>query len=193
MVRQISRLFAIALAAFLLLCANPAEAAKSKTFLESDDAKEKDEPQKWLKDYDKLMKGKDADWVYFPEGAGMKKGASVTVKDFEGNGRGRESKDAARDGKDYMEKWLEKQGYKIAPSGGDFVIEGNVFNAWEPHGAARYWGGWAANPGVGMEVLVKDSKGATVAEIRHKAKGTTIRDAVENGLEDVAKSLSAGK
>src|SRR5262249_33919197 len=193
MVRHTARLFAVALASFALLSAGPAQAAKSKAFLESEDAKEKDEPQKYLKDYDKLMKGKDADWVYFPEGAGLKKGASVTVKEFEGNGRGRESKDAARDGKDYMEKWLEKQGYKIVPSGAEVTIEGNVFNAWEPHGAARYWGGWAANPGGGMEIVAKDPKGTVLAEIRHKSKGSTIRDAVENGLEDVAKSLAAGK
>jgi len=192
MVRYTARLFAMAIAAFILLSVRPAEAAKSKTFLESDDAKQKDEPQKYLADYDKLVKGKDADWVYFPS-EGPKKGASVSVKDFESTGHGRESRDASRDGKDYMEQWLEKQGFKVVKSGGDYVIEGNIFNAWEPHGAARYWGGWAANPGVGMEVVVKDSKGATVAEVRHKAKGTTIRDAVENGLEDVAKSLAAGR
>src|SRR5215471_12076773 len=191
MARHISRLFAIAFAAFLLLSANPAEAAK-KTFLESDDAKEKDEPQKYLADYDKLVKGKDADWVYYP-GEGLKKGASVSVKDFDCNGRSRECRDASRDGKDYAEQWLEKQGFKVVKAGGDYAIEGNIFNAWEPHGAARYWGGWAANPGVGMEVVVKDAKGTTVAEIRHKAKGTTVRDAVENGLEDEAKSLAAGK
>ena len=191
MVRYMSRLFAIALAGFLALSANPAE-AKGKTFLESDDAKEKDEPQKYLADYDKLVKGKNADWVYFPAD-GMKKGASVLIKDFDCNGRSRECKDASRDGKDYAEQWLEKQGFKVVKSGGDYTVEGNIFNAWEPHGAARYWGGWAANPGVGMEVLVKDGKGATVAEVRHKAKGTTVRDAVENGLEDVAKSLAAGK
>jgi hypothetical protein len=92
-----------------------------------------------------------------------------------------------------MEQWLEKQGFKVVKTGGDIVVEGNVFNAWEPHGAARYWGGWAANPGVGMEVIVKDSKGKIVAEVRHKAKGSTMRDAVENGLEDVAKAFSAGK
>ena len=50
-----------------------------------------------------------------------------------------------------------------------------------------------ANPGVGLEVMVKDSKGNVVAEVRHKAKGSTIRDAVENGLEEVAKSFVGGK
>jgi hypothetical protein len=190
MVRHMTRLFAIALTAVLVLLARPAEAAK-KTFLDSDDAKERDEPQKYLKDYDKLTKGKDADWVYFPSGS-LKSFKTVTVKEFEENGRGREARDAAREGKDYMEQWLDKQGFKVVKSGGDLVIEGNVFNAWEPHGAARYWGGWAANPGVGLEVVATDAKGNIVGEVRHKAKGSTIRDAVENGLEDVAKALANG-
>jgi len=190
MVRHRTRLLVIALTAFLVVSARPAEAAK-KNFLDSDDAKEKDEPQKYLKDYDKLTKGKDADWVYFPSGS-LKSFKTVSVKEFEENGRGREARDAARDGKDYMEQWLDKQGFKVVKSGGDLVIEGNVFNAWEPHGAARYWGGWAANPGVGLEVVVMDAKGNIVAEVRHKAKGSTIRDAVENGLEEVAKALANG-
>jgi len=186
-----TRLFAIALAAFLLVSARPAQ-GKAKNFLDSDDAKEKDEPQKFLKDYDKLTKGKDADWVYFPNGS-LKSFKTVTVKEFEENGKGREARDAAREGKDYMEQWLEKQGFKVVKSGGELVVEGNVFNAWEPHGAGRYWGGWMANPGVGLEILAKDSKGNIVGELRHKAKGTTIRDAVENGLEEVAKALVDGR
>jgi hypothetical protein len=182
------RLFGFALV--LALVAVPALAERK--FLDSDDAKEKDEPQKFLPDYDKLVKGKDADWVYFPSGS-LKSYKTVRVKEFDSTGRGRESRDAAKDGKDYMEQWLEKQGFKTVKTGGDIVVEGNVFNAWEPHGAARYWGGWAANPGVGLEVIVKDAKGNVVGEVRHKAKGSTMRDAVENGLEEVAKALSAAK
>ena len=142
-----------------------------KTFLDSDDAKEKDEPQKFLPDYDKLIKGKDADWVYFPDGGGPE-----VVQDGLGQGVRRERPRPRVPRRrprrpDYMEQWLEKQGFKIVKSGGDVVIEGNVFNAWEPHGAARYWGGWAANPGVGFEILAKDSKGTVLAEIRHKVEG----------------------
>ena len=189
--RPMSRVSLLAVAALLAVLVAPATAAK-KGFLDSDDAKERDEPQKYLKDYDKLVKGKDADWVYFPEGS-LKKYKTVTVKDFEENGRGREARDAARDGKDYMEQWLEKEGFQVVKDGGELVIEGNVFNAWEPSGGARFWGGWAANPGVGVEVVGKDSKGNVVAEIRHKSKGSTVRDAVENALEDVAKAISDGK
>jgi len=181
---------AAAAAVILALSAAPAQAAKK--FLSSDDAKEREEPQKFLPDYDKLTEGKDADWVYFPSG-GLKSYKTVSVMDFEENGKGREAREAARDGKEYMEQWLEKEGFKIVEKGGDLTITGNIFNAWEPTGGARYWGGWMANPGVGLEVIAKDSSGKIVGEVRHKERGSTIEDAVENALEEVAKALSDGK
>ena len=42
----------------------PAHGAE-KRFLDDGDSKHKDEPQEFLKDYDKLVKGKGADWVFF--------------------------------------------------------------------------------------------------------------------------------
>ena len=176
----------------LALVASPALAAKGKTFLASDDAKEANEPAKYLPDYDKLTKGKDADWVYFPEGS-LKKYKTVEVKDFVENGKGREAREAAEEGKEYMEQWLERAGFSLAEKGAELVIEGNVFNAWEPGTGARIWGGWMANPGVGVEVLVKDSSGKVVGEIRHKSRGSTVEDAVENALEEVAEAIVAGR
>jgi len=54
------RLLAVLAAAFLVISVSTARAGDRK-FLDSDDAKERDEPQKFLPDYDKLEKGKDAD------------------------------------------------------------------------------------------------------------------------------------
>jgi hypothetical protein len=166
--------------------------AKGKNFQDSDDAKEANEPAKYLPDYDKLTKGRDADWVYFPEGS-LKKYRTVQVKEFTENGKGREARHAAEQGKEYMEQWLEKGGYKLADKGAELVVEGNVFNAWEPGTGARIWGGWMANPGVGVEVLLKDSSGKVVGEVRHKNRGSSIEDAVENALEEVAKAISDGR
>jgi hypothetical protein len=92
-----------------------------------------------------------------------------------------------------MEQWLERDGHTLADKGAELVFEGNVFNAWEPGTGARIWGGWRANPGVGLEVLLKDSSGKVVGEIRHKNRGSTIEDAVENALEEVAKAISEGR
>jgi hypothetical protein len=173
----------------------PALAKKTKTFLDSDDAKEADEPHSYLPDYGKLVEGKDADWVYFPAGslAARKK---VVVKAFDSNAveaHKAEGRMAAEYAPDFMKKWLVKQGFEIVDSGGDMVIEGNVFNAWEPSGGARFWGGWMANPGCGIEVVIKDEKGDILGFVRHKSRGSTIRDAVENGLEEVAKAIAKGK
>jgi hypothetical protein len=191
MSRYARRFSAVAVGALFLMTVSTVLAAEKK-FVDSDDAKERDEPQKFLPDYDKLVKGKEADWVYFPDGA-LDKYKTVSVADFDHTGHGTEAREAARDGKDYMEEWLEKDGFKVVKSGGDLQIEGNIFNAWEAHGAARYWGAWgASNPGVGIELILK-ANGKIVGEIRHKARGSTLPDAVENGLEDCAKSIVKGK
>ncbi len=191
-------LFRHALAtAFLLgfVVSGPALAKKAKTFLDSDAAKEADEPHTYLPDYGKLVEGSDADWVYFPSGS-LASRKKVVVKAFESNAveaHKVEGRLAAEYAPDFMKKWLVKQGFEVVDSGGDMVIDGNVFNAWEPSGGARFWGGWMANPGCGIEVLIKDEKGDVLGFVRHKSRGSTIKDAVENGLEEVAKAIRKGK
>jgi hypothetical protein len=103
---KLSRKLLVALSAGFFLFAVSAAHAADKKFVDSDDAKEKDEPQKFLPDYDKLVKGKDADWVYFPDGS-LSKYKTASVAEFDHNGHGSESRQAAREGKDYMEQWLE--------------------------------------------------------------------------------------
>lgn len=194
----ITRRFAlISLASFFALALGAPAAASDKKFTESKDAKEADEPQGFLKDYDKLVKGKEADWVWFAEGKDLKSFKTVALKPFGRNGgKGSAPRNAADSGVQYLEQWIErskKLGWKVGSGGADLTIEGNIFNAWEPSGAARYWGGWAANPGVGLELLAKDKSGKIVFQIRHKSKGSSIPDAVENALENVVKTLEAGK
>ncbi len=171
-------------------------AAGSKKFVDSDAAKEKDEPQSFLPDYDKLVEGSEADWVYF-NGYDAKAIKTVKIKEYGVTGKGRETRDAAEDGPEYLDQWIsrsKKLGWEVVKSGkADLTIEGNVAHAWEPSGAARFWGGWYANPGVVQELIGKDASGKIIFEIRHKSKGSTIRDAVENGLEDVVKTLEKGK
>lgn len=178
-----------------LLVAIPAFAAE-KRFANDDAAKEKDEPTTWLKDYDKLVEGKEADWVFF-DGYSAGSYKSVAVMDFSASDKDKEARHAAEYGKEYAEQWIQqskKLGWEIVDKGkADLTIEGNLVHAWEPSGAARFWGGWYANPGAVQELIGKDSSGKIVFQIRHKSRGSTVRDAVENGLEDVVKSLEKGK
>jgi len=182
----------VLLAAFVALPAF----AKEKRFVDDDDSKEKEEPTTWLKDYDKLVKGDGADWVYF-DGYSAGSYKTVAIRDFSANEKDREAKRAAEYGKEYVEEWVSKSkklGWEITDKGkADLTIEGHVVHAWEPSGAARFWGGWYANPGATQELIGKDSSGKIVFQIRHKSRGSTVRDAIENGLEDVVKSLEKGK
>ena len=170
--------------------------AGGKKFSSDDASKEKDEPTTWLKDYDKLVEGKEADWVFF-DGYSAGSIKTVAVKDFAFDEKDKEARRAAEYGKEYAEKWIQKSkklGWEIAGGGkADLTIEGNVAHAWEPSGAARFWGGWYANPGAVQELIGKDSSGKIVFQIRHKSRGSTVHDAIENGLEKVIESLEKGK
>jgi hypothetical protein len=83
--------------------------------------------------------------------------------------------------------------WKVVKKGADLTVAGNVFNAWEPNAAAEIFADWMANPGAGLELMGKDRTGRVVFQIRHKARGSTIEDAVENGLKKIVKALEAGK
>ncbi len=185
----------LAAAAIAATLSTPAQAG-SKKFIDSDDAKKEDEaPQKFLKDYDKLVQGKEADWVWFAEGFDAKAYKTVKIRPYAATGKNSRSKAAAEDGPGYWDRWVTKTklNWDVAKGGADLTIEGNIADAWEPSGAARAWGGWMANPGVCQEIIGKDSKGKTVFEIRHKSKGSTLSDAVENGVENICKSIAKGK
>jgi hypothetical protein len=169
-------------------------AAKPKTFLGSEDAQEEGEPQSYLPDYGKLVEGQDADWVYFPKGA-LKSYKKVGIGDIGSNakaGHRTEAQHAADYVPEYLQEWLEDQGFEVVESGADMVIEGNVFDAWEPSGGARFWGGWMANPGAVTEMMGKQ-KGEIVFEMRQRSRGSTTTDAVENGIEKMTEELKKHK
>ena len=193
---HLRRLSLFAVAALLAAgLAGPA-AAKQKKFTEDDASKQKDEPTTFLKDYDKLVEGKEADWVAF-EGFDAKAYKTVKTSPFGTTSDAVKVKHAAEYSKDYLNQWIEKSkklGWTVAKDGAaDLTIEGNVAYAWEPSGAARFWGGWYANPGCVQELIGKDASGKIVFQIRHKSKGSTIADAIENGLEKVVQTLEKGK
>ncbi len=191
----IRSLRATTLVLVVALAALPAFAGE-KRFQGDDASREKDEPTTWLKDYDKLVEGKEADWVFF-DGYSAGSFKSVAVKEFSATEKDKDARHAAEYGKEYAEQWIQeskKLGWEVVSDGkADLTIEGNVAHAWEPSGAARFWGGWYANPGAVQELIGKDASGKIVFQIRHKSRGSTVKDAIENGLEDVVKSLEKGK
>jgi hypothetical protein len=171
--------------------------AAAEKFIDSDDGKKDDEaPQTFLKDYDKLVKGKEADWVSFTEGFDAKAYKTVRIKEFSTSGKGSRLRNAAEDGAGYYEKHIQKAklGWEVVSKGAaDLTLEGNIANAWEPSGGAKFWGGWMANPGTCQEVIGRNSGGKIVFQIRQKSRGSTVSDAVENGIEKIVETLKKGK
>jgi hypothetical protein len=171
--------------------------AAAEKFIDSDDGKKDDEaPQTFLKDYDKLVKGKEADWVYFTEGFDAKAYKTVRIKEFSTSGKGSRLRNAAEDGAGYYEKHIQKAklGWEVVSKGAaDLTLEGNIANAWEPSGGAKFWGGWMANPGTCQEVIGRNSGGKIVFQIRQKSRGSTVSDSVENGIEKIVETLKKGK
>lgn len=196
MSRTTRRVFLAAFTATFVLSTGAALA--DKKFVDSDDAKKHSDtdPMKFLPDYDKLVKGKEADWVYFPEKFDAKAYKTVTIKDYGSTG-GTPSrvKFATEAAPGYWESWLKKKDprWEVVKSGGDLSIEGNFANVWEPSGSARFWGGWYANPGAVQELIGKDKSGKVLFEIRHKSRGSTVEDAVENGIEKILETLAKGQ
>jgi hypothetical protein len=171
--------------------------AAAEKFIDSDDGKKDDDaPQTFLKDYDKLVKGKEADWVYFTEGFDAKAYKTVRIKEFSTSGKGSRLRNAAEDGAGYYEKHIQKAklGWEVVSKGAaDLTLEGNIANAWEPSGGAKFWGGWMANPGTCQEVIGRNSGGKIVFQIRQKSRGSTVSDSVENGIEKIVETLKKGK
>lgn len=193
---SLRRLPLLSFAALMAVGLSVPAAAKSKKFTDDEASKEKDEPTTFLKDYDKLVEGKEADWVFF-DGYDAKSYRSVKISAFGTTGKGPRVRSAAEYSVDYLEQWLTKSktlGWEVRKDRkGDLTIEGNVAHAWEPSGAARFWGGWYANPGCVQELIGRNSSGKIVFQIRHKSKGSTPADAVENGLEKMVQTLEKGK
>src|SRR5450830_1637214 len=142
---QHSKTIAFLGAALLALGLSVPLAAAEKKFIDSDDGKKDDDaPQTFLKDYDKLVKGKEADWVYFTEGFDAKAYKTVRIKKFSTSVKGSRLRNADEDGAGYYEKHIQKGklGWEVVSKGAaDLTLEGNIANAWEPSGGAKFWGG----------------------------------------------------
>jgi hypothetical protein len=102
---------------------------RREAFQDDDASREKDEPTTWLKDYDKLVEGKEADWVFF-DGYSAGSYKSVAVKEFSATEKDKEARHAAEYGKEYAEQWIQeskKLGWEVVSGGkADLTIEGNV-------------------------------------------------------------------
>jgi len=183
--RQGRRLATLALA---LLLASAATAGAADRFTDSDEAKEPQYKQGCvITDYADMTEGDGVNWVWIAPGTKLGGAGNVeivTVKNIS------DVTDAALAGnvESNFKQAFARVGKTSAPGG--LKVTSCVY--WveraEPGKAfIPFAGGHLAQAGIGIELVVIDASGATVAKIRHDGRnGTSPSDAAAEVVDDIA-------
>lgn len=177
---------AAALALSLLLAA-PA-VASAERFLDSDESKESQYKTGCvITDYADMTSGDDVNWVWIAPGTNLGGAGNVeieTVKNIS------DVTDAALAGnvESNFKQALERTGKTVAPGGLKitscvyWVERANTGKMFIP-----FAGGHLAQAGIGIELIVVDASGTTVAKIRHDGRsGSAPSDAAAAVVDDIA-------
>lgn len=175
-------------AAFLLAVLSPLAAfCKSDRFVDSDDYKDKNFKQGILTDYSDLAKGDDIEWVWVSPGVTLSEHKYSLGKFVDATeDLGKTPLNAIKD------SFTETLG-KIKGDKGALTVDINIYDA-QKFSYGKAWipfaGGHQMQAGLGVEMLIKDKKGRTVAKIRHFAReGTAVEQAGEEVATDIKKYI----
>jgi hypothetical protein len=179
-----------AVIALLAVSAMPAFAArggKSK-FVDSDDYKDKDEFRSAIiEDYTGMVEGDGIEWVWVADGVKLSDYKIVLDGKFSNKS---EINDKAMVStlNDGFDDGVNRQNDKktkgtLKAQGGIYWAErANRGKMWIP-----YAGGHLAQAGVGIELILTDASGKTVAKIRHSGRqGDKPEEAAEELLDDLS-------
>lgn len=160
----------------------------SKLFIDSDDYKSKDFKKGILNDYRDLQKGDDVEWVWIDKGVSLGDHA-VAIQSFE-DGTADLTKSQLKGIKEVFVEYMEKlKGKKGALKADISIYEIQKYapgKAWIP-----FVGGHQMQAGIGVEMLVTDKSGKTVAKFRHFAReGMAVEAAAQEAAEDLYKYIS---
>jgi hypothetical protein len=162
----------------------------SDRFVDSDDYKDKGFTKCIITDYSDLVKGDDVDWVWTSPSLQLSH-YSIKVGTTE-NKSDHRSKALVEKMKATFKDSFEDQGTKGSKgtlSANLCIYEVQEFNpgkAWIP-----FVGGHQMQAGVGIEMVIVDQNGKTVAKFRHFARrGSMDEAAVEEVAEDLTKYVN---
>ena len=157
--------------------------------VDSSDYKDEDFKKGCLSDYGDLVKGDDIDWVWVSPGTTLA-GHKLSMAKLDN--KTEELRKAQVDEiKDIFKEFLGKlQGGKEALSADICIYEVQKFSAgkaWIP-----FAGGHQMQAGIGVELVIKNAGGKSVAKFRHFAReGSRVEDAAQEVAEDIKKYISA--
>ncbi len=174
----------IALMVFALFTGTIFAKDKKQRLVNSDDYKEDDFVKTGvIDDYSDMVEGDDIEWVWVAPGFKLSD-HKYQVEDM-GNKSEVSAKSLPRKMKEALQDSLDNAGGK----GSTVTVEGSIYWAEKSSEGKRwipYAGGHLAQAGVGVELVLRDSSGKTVAKIRHSGReGSDIDDAAEEVSDDI--------
>ena len=170
------------------LCLPGAAFSSPKKLVDDSEYSDKDFVKGCISDYSDMVKGDDLDWVWISPGTVLAN-YKVTLGKFENKSDELRNSQVAGVRNIYKEV-LEKTRGKDVLTANICVYEFQKFSAgkaWIP-----FAGGHQMQAGMGIEVILKDRKGKTVAKIRDMARnGAQAEDAADESATNLKKFLNS--
>ena len=191
MFRKLTLLAAVALVASTFTVQPMFGKGKSSNrFVDTDDYKSGDYDKGIIEDYSNLVEGDGVEWVYVAPGVHLAD-YKIKVDQFK-NKSDITSNSMMKSLEQTLNESLARNASK-SPKG-TLTADGAVYWAERSSEGKRwipYAGGHLAQAGVGVEVILRDSKGNIVAEIRHSGReGDRVESAAEEVADDIAGYIS---
>ncbi len=171
-----------------LVAAAPAEARDR--FVDTDDYKEGDYDKGIIEDYNDMVEGDGVEWAFIAPGVSLN---DYTIK------VGKVANKSEITNRSMLESAEETFDAALRRKGNDgkkgtLDAEAAVYWA-ERQSAGKRWipyaGGHLAQAGVGIEMILRDSKGKIVAKVRHSGRqGDQLEDAAEEVADEIVNWIS---
>lgn len=174
---------------FMLAVLSPLAAfCGSDRFVDSDDYKDKSFKKGILVDYNDLIKGDDIEWVWISPGVKLSD-YKYSIEKFEDA-----TEDLGKTTFNEIKSAFNDVFGKIKGDKGVLTADISIYDA-QKFSYGKAWipfaGGHQMQAGLGVEMLLKDKKGKTVAKIRHFAReGNAIEQAGEEVATDIKKYIT---
>jgi hypothetical protein len=175
---------------FMMVALSPLSSVfASERLVDSSDYKDKDFIKGCINDYSDIVKGDDLDWVWINPGTTLSH-YKVVVGKFEN------MSDELRSSQvDEVKATYKEILSKLKGDGKDELTAQICVYDYQKFSAGKAWipfvGGHQMQAGMGVEMILRDATGKTIAKIRDMARnGSTPVDAADESASNIKKFLS---
>lgn len=157
-------------------------------FVDSSDYKDKDFVKGCISDYSDLVKGDDIDWVWISPGTVLAN-YKISIGKFEN-----EAEDLRSSHVEGVKNTYDEILSKVRGNGKEVLTADICIYEFQKFSAGKAWipfaGGHQMQAGIGVEMILKDKRGKTVAKFRDMSRnGTQPEDAADESATNLKKYI----